>query len=127
MITKEEIETFYKLSEKLAKEIKRVALKYNEAYEGNTLKDKKDIEIIDIAMNMPNRIDYTLSSRYIKDDLFDKRAVDTKDLTIPDEKFNKRIDKEVAKMSKERHEYLIKETQEKALYLKLKQKYENNV
>ena len=41
MMTKEEIEMFYNLSEKLAKEIKRVSLKLNDAYEGGSLKDKK--------------------------------------------------------------------------------------
>lgn len=127
MMTKEELEMFYNLSEKLAKEIKRVSLKLNEAYEGGSLKDKKEINVLDIAMNVRNKVNFRLSSHYIVDDLDEQRVIGIQELTIPNDKFNEKIDKEVAKMSKDRREHLIKEAEEKKLYLKLKEKYENKV
>ena len=127
MMTKEEIEMFYNLSEKLAKEIKRVSLKLNDAYEGGSLKDKKEINVLDIAMNVRNKVNFRLSSHYIADDLDEQRVIGIQELTIPNDKFNEKIDKEVAKMSKDRREHLIKEAEEKKLYLKLKEKYENKV
>lgn len=127
MMTKEELEMFYNLSEKLAKEIKRVSLKLNDAYEGGSLKDKKEINVLDIAMNIRNKVNFRLSSHYIADDLDEQRVIGIQELTIPDDKFNEKIDKEIAKMSKDRREYLIKEAEEKKLYLKLKEKYENKV
>lgn len=127
MMTKEELEMFYNLSEKLAKEIKRVSLKLNEAYEGGSLKDKKEINVLDIAMNVRNKVNFRLSSHYIADDLDEQRVIGIQELTIPNDKFNEKIDKEVAKMSKDRREHLIKEAEEKKLYLKLKEKYENKV
>lgn len=127
MMTKEELEMFYNLSEKLAKEIKRVSLKLNDAYEGGSLKDKKEINILDIAMNVRNKVNFRLSSHYIADDLDEQRVIGIQELTIPNDKFNEKIDKEIAKMSKDRREYLIKEAEEKKLYLKLKEKYENKV
>lgn len=126
-MTKEELEMFYNLSEKLAKEIKRVSLKLNDAYEGGSLKDKKEINVLDIAMNIRNKVNFRLSSHYIADDLDEQRVIGIQELTIPDDKFNEKIDKEIAKMSKDRREYLIKEAEEKKLYLKLKEKYENKV
>ena len=127
MMTKEELEMFYNLSEKLAKEIKRVSLKLNEAYEGGSLKDKKEITVLDIAMNVRNKVNFRLSSHYIADDLDEQRVIGIQELTIPNDKFNEKIDKEVTKMSKDRRERLIKEAEEKKLYLKLKEKYENKV
>ena len=127
MMTKEEIEMFYNLSEKLAKEIKRVSLKLNDAYEGSSLKDKKEINVLDIAMNIRNKVNFRLSSHYIADDLDEQRVIGIQELTIPNDKFNEKIDKEVTKMSKDRRERLIKEAEEKKLYLKLKEKYENKV
>lgn len=127
MMTKEELEMFYNLSEKLAKEIKRVSLKLNEAYEGGSLKDKKEITVLDIAMNVRNKVNFRLSSHYIADDLDEQRVIGIQELTIPNDKFNEKIDKEIAKMSKDRRERLIKEAEEKKLYLKLKEKYENKV
>ncbi len=127
MMTKEELEMFYNLSEKLAKEIKRVSLKLNDAYEGGSLKDKKEINVLDIAMNVRNKVNFRLSSHYIADDLDESRVIGIQELTIPNDKFNEKIDKEVAKMSKDRRERLIKEAEEKKLYLKLKEKYENKV
>lgn len=127
MMTKEELEMFYNLSEKLAKEIKRVSLKLNEAYEGGSLKDKKEITVLDIAMNVRNKVNFRLSSHYIADDLDEQRVIGIQELTIPNNKFNEKIDKEIAKMSKDRRERLIKEAEEKKLYLKLKEKYENKV
>ena len=127
MMTKEEIEMFYNLSEKLAKEIKRVSLKLNDAYEGGSLKDKKEINVLDIAMNIRNKVNFRLSSHYIADDLDEQRVIRIQELTIPNDKFNEKIDKEVTKMSKDRRERLIKEAEEKKLYLKLKEKYENKV
>lgn len=127
MMTKEELEMFYNLSEKLAKEIKRVSLKLNEAYEGGSLKDKKEINVLDIAMNVRNKVNFRLSSHYIADDLDEPRVIGIQELTIPNDKFNEKIDKEIAKMSKDRREHLIKEAEEKKLYLKLKEKYENKV
>lgn len=127
MMTKEEIEMFYNLSEKLAKEIKRVSLKLNDAYEGGSLKDKKEINVLDIAMNVRNKVNFRLSSHYIVDDLDEQRVIGIQELTIPNDKFNEKIDKEVTKMSKDRRERLIKEAEEKKLYLKLKEKYENKV
>ena len=127
MIIKEEIEMFYNLSEKLAKEIKRVSLKLNDAYEGGSLKDKKEINVLDIAMNIRNKVNFRLSSHYIADDLDEQRVIGIQELTIPNDKFNEKIDKEVTKMSKDRRERLIKEAEEKKLYLKLKEKYENKV
>lgn len=127
MMTKEEIEMFYNLSEKLAKEIKRVSLKLNDAYEGGSLKDKKEINVLDIAMNVRNKVNFRLSSHYIVDDLDEQRVIGIQELTIPNDKFNEKIDKEVTKMSKDRRERLIKEVEEKKLYLKLKEKYENKV
>lgn len=127
MMTKEELEMFYNLSEKLAKEIKRVSLKLNEAYEDGSLKDKKEINVLDIAMNVRNKVNFRLSSHYIVDDLDEQRVIGIQELTIPNDKFNEKIDKEVAKMSKDRREHLIKEAEEKKLYLKLKEKYENKV
>lgn len=127
MMTKEEIEMFYNLSEKLAKEIKRVSLKLNDAYEGGSLKDKKEINVLDIAMNIRNKVNFRLSSHYIADDLDEQRVIGIQELTIPNDKFNEKIDKEVTKMSKDRRERLIKEAEEKKLYLKLKEKYENKV
>ena len=127
MMTKEEIEMFYNLSEKLAKEIKRVSLKLNDAYEGGLLKDKKEINVLDIAMNIRNKVNFRLSSHYIADDLDEQRVIGIQELTIPNDKFNEKIDKEVTKMSKDRRERLIKEAEEKKLYLKLKEKYENKV
>ena len=127
MMTKEEIEMFYNLSEKLAKEIKRVSLKLNDAYEGGSLKDKKEINVLDIAMNIRNKVNFRLSSHYIADDLDEQRVIGIQELTIPNDKFNEKIDKEVTKMSKDRRERLIKQAEEKKLYLKLKEKYENKV
>ena len=127
MMTKEEIEMFYNLSEKLAKEIKRVSLKLNDAYEGGSLKDKKEINVLDIAMNIRNKVNFRLSSHYIADDLDEQRVIGIQELIIPNDKFNEKIDKEVTKMSKDRRERLIKEVEEKKLYLKLKEKYENKV
>ena len=127
MMTKEELEMFYNLSEKLAEEIKRVSLKLNDAYEGGSLKDKKEINVLDIAMNVRNKVNFRLSSHYIVDDLDEQRVIGIQELTIPNDKFNEKIDKEVAKMSKDRRERLIKEAEEKKLYLKLKEKYENKV
>ena len=127
MMTKEEIEMFYNLSEKLAKEIKRVSLKLNDAYEGGSLKDKKEINVLDIAMNIRNKVNFRLSSHYIADDLDEQRVIGIQELIIPNDKFNEKIDKEVTKMSKDRRERLIKEAEEKKLYLKLKEKYENKV
>ena len=127
MMTKEEIEMFYNLSDKLAKEIKRVSLKLNDAYEGGSLKDKKEINVLDIAMNIRNKVNFRLSSHYIADDLDEQRVIGIQELTIPNDKFNEKIDKEVTKMSKDRRERLIKEAEEKKLYLKLKEKYENKV
>lgn len=127
MMTKEELEMFYNLSEKLAKEIKRVSLKLNEAYEGGSLKDKKEINVLDITMNVRNKVNFRLSSHYIADDLDEQRVIGIQELTIPNDKFNEKIDKEIAKMSKDRREHLIKEAEEKKLYLKLKEKYENKV
>ena len=127
MMTKEEIEMFYNLSEKLAKEIKRVSLKLNDAYEGGSLKDKKEINVLDIAMNIRNKVNFRLSSHYIADDLDEQCVIGIQELTIPNDKFNEKIDKEVTKMSKDRRERLIKEAEEKKLYLKLKEKYENKV
>ena len=127
MMTKEEIEMFYNLSEKLAKEIKRVSLKLNDAYEGGSLKDKKEINVLDIAMNIRNKVNFRLSSHYIADDLDEQRVIGIQELTIPNDKFNEKIDKKVTKMSKDRRERLIKEAEEKKLYLKLKEKYENKV
>ena len=127
MMTKEELEMFYNLSEKLAKEIKRVSLKLNEAYEGGSLKDKKEINVLDIAMNVRNKVNFRLSSHYIADDLDEQRVIGIQELTIPNDKFNEKIDKEIAKMSKDRREHLIKEAEEKKLYLKLKEKYENKI
>ena len=127
MMTKEEIEMFYNLSEKLSKEIKRVSLKLNDAYEGGSLKDKKEINVLDIAMNVRNKVNFRLSSHYIVDDLDEQRVIGIQELTIPNDKFNEKIDKEVTKMSKDRRERLIKEVEEKKLYLKLKEKYENKV
>ena len=127
MMTKEEIEMFYNLSEKLAKEIKRVSLKLNDAYEGGSLKDKKEINVLDIAMNIRKKVNFRLSSHYIADDLDEQRVIGIQELTIPNDKFNEKIDKEVTKMSKDRRERLIKEAEEKKLYLKLKEKYENKV
>ena len=127
MMTKEELEMFYNLSEKLAKEIKRISLKLNEAYEGGSLKDKKEINVLDIAMNVRNKVNFRLSSHYIVDDLDEQRVIGIQELTIPNDKFNEKIDKEIAKMSKDRRERLIKEAEEKKLYLKLKEKYENKV
>lgn len=127
MMTKEEIEMFYNLSEKLAKEIKRVSLKLNDAYEGGSLKDKKEINVLDIAMNIRNKVNFRLSSHYIVDDLDEQRVIGIQELTIPNDKFNEKIDKEVTKMSKDRRERFIKEVEEKKLYLKLKEKYENKV
>ena len=127
MMTKEEIEMFYNLSEKLAKEIKRVSLKLNDAYEGGSLKDKKEINVLDIAMNIRNKVNFRLSSHYIADDLDEQRVIGIQELTIPNDKFNEKIDKEATKMSKDRRERLIKEAEEKKLYLKLKEKYENKV
>ena len=127
MMTKEEIEMFYNLSEKLAKEIKRVSLKLNDAYEDGSLKDKKEINVLDIAMNIRNKVNFRLSSHYIADDLDEQRVIGIQELTIPNDKFNEKIDKEVTKMSKDRRERLIKEAEEKKLYLKLKEKYENKV
>ena len=86
-MTKEELEMFYNLSEKLAKEIKRVSLKLNDAYEGGSLKDKKEINVLDIAMNIRNKVNFRLSSHYIADDLDEQRVIGIQELTIPDDKY----------------------------------------
>ena len=78
-------------------------------------------------MNVRNKVNFRLSSHYIADDLDEQRVIGIQELTIPNDKFNEKIDKEIAKMSKDRREHLIKEAEEKKLYLKLKEKYENKI
>ena len=124
MMTKEEMDTFYKLSEKLANEIKRVALKIDEAYSGCQLKNKKKIEVINIFMNRPDKVNYTLFSNWIKDDLDQKYCVDVKELTLPDNEFEQHIDNQLKKMTNEMHNRIVEETKERALLKKLKEKYE---
>ena len=124
MITKEELETFSKLSEKLEQELKRVVPQLDMVYGGfHKLTEKKEIGFKDISLNVKGYIDSVIYSRYVKDDLNLPYRVDTKYLTMPDDDFNKFIQKEKNKFDKSKIESLKKENEERALYIKLHEKY----
>ena len=92
MITKEELETFSKLSDKLEQELKRVVPQLDMVYGGlHKLSEKKEIDFKDISLNVKGYIDSVIYSRYVDDDLNLPYRVDTKYLTMSDDDFNKFI------------------------------------
>lgn len=124
MITKEELETFSKLSEKLEQELKRIVPQLDMVYGGfHKLLEKKKIDFKDISLNVKGYIDSVIYSRYVNDDLNLPYRVDTKYLTMSDDDFNKFIQKEKNDLDKSKMESLKKENEERALYIKLHEKY----
>lgn len=124
MITKEELETFNKLSDKLEQELKRVVPQLDMVYGGlHKLPEKKEIDFKDISLNVKGYIDSVIYSRYVSDDLNLPYRVDTKYLTMSDDDFNKFIQKEKNELDKSKIESLKKENEERALYIKLHEKY----
>ena len=124
MITKEELETFSKLSDKLEQELKRVVPQIDMVYGGfHKLSEKKQIAFKEISLNVKDNIDCVIYSRYISDDLDLPYRIDTKYLTMSDDDFNKFIQKEKNELDKSKLESLKKENEERALYIKLHKKY----
>lgn len=124
MITKEELETFSKLSDKLEQELKRVVPQLDMVYGGlHKLSEKKEIDFKDISLNVKGYIDSVIYSRYVDDDLNLPYRVDTKYLTMSDDDFNKFIQNEKNELDKSKIESLKKENEERALYIKLHEKY----
>lgn len=124
MITKEELETFSKLSDKLEQELKRVVPLLDMVYGGfHKLSEKKEIAFKEISLNVKGNIDCVIYSRYISDDLDLPYRIDTKYLTMSDDDFNKFIQKEKNELDKSKLESLKKENEERALYIKLHKKY----
>lgn len=124
MITKEELETFSKLSEKLEQELKRIVPQLDMVYGGlHKLSEKKELCFKDISLNVKGNIDSVIYSHYVNDDLDLPYRVDAKYLTMPDDDFNKFIQKEKNELDKSKIESLKKENEERALYIKLHEKY----
>ena len=124
MITKEELETFSKLSEKLEQELKRIVPQLDMVYGGlDKLSEKKELGFKDISLNVKGNIDSVIYSHYVNDDLDLPYRVDAKYLTMPDDDFNKFIQKEKNELDKSKIESLKKENEERALYIKLHEKY----
>lgn len=124
MITKEELETFSKLSEKLEQELKRIVPQLDMVYGGlHKLSEKKELGFKDISLNVKGNIDSVIYSHYVNDDLDLPYRVDAKYLTMPDDDFNKFIQKEKNELDKSKIESLKKENEERALYIKLHEKY----
>ncbi len=124
MITKEELETFCKLSEKLEQELKRVVPQLDMIYGGfHKLTEKKEIGFKDISLNVKGNIDSIIYSHYVDDNLDLPYRIDAKYLTMPDDDFNKFIQKEKNELDKAKIELLKKENEERALYIKLHKKY----
>ena len=124
MITKEELETFSKLSDKLEQELKRVVPQIDMVYGGfHKLSEKKQIAFKEISLNVKDNIDCVIYSRYISDDLDLPYRIDTKYLTMSDDDFNKFIQKEKNELDQSKLESLKKENEERALYIKLHKKY----
>lgn len=126
MITKEELETFSKLSDKLEQELRRVVPQLDMVYGGfHKLTEKKEIRFKDISLNVKGNIDSVIYSHYVSDDLDLPYRIDTKYLTMSDDDFNKFIQKEKNVLDKSKIESLKKENEERALYIKLHEKYGN--
>lgn len=126
MITKEELETFSKLSDKLEQELRRVVPQLDMVYGGfHKLAEKKEIRFKDISLNVKGNIDSVIYSHYVSDDLDLPYRIDTKYLTMSDDDFNKFIQKEKNELDKSKIESLKKENEERALYIKLHEKYGN--
>ena len=124
MITKEELETFSKLSDKLEQELKRVVPQIDMVYGGfHKLSEKKQIAFKEISLNVKDNIDCVIYSRYISDDLDLPYRIDTKYLTMSDDDFNKFIQKEKNELDQSKLESLKKENEERALSIKLHKKY----
>ena len=87
------------------------------------LLEKKELGFKDISLNVKGNIDSVIYSHYVDDDLDLPYRVDTKYLTMPDDDFNKFIQKEKNELDKSKMESLKKENEERALYIKLHEKY----
>lgn len=89
------------------------------------LAEKKEIRFKDISLNVKGNIDSVIYSHYVSDDLDLPYRIDTKYLTMSDDDFNKFIQKEKNELDKSKIESLKKENEERALYIKLHEKYGN--
>ena len=125
MISKEDLEKFCDISEKIEQELKRIVPILDDVYGGNALKlsEKKEVRFVDISINLKGYIDCKIYSHYISDNLNIPYRIELKYLTIPDDKFAAYMKMEKESLDKKHTETAKKEAEERALYVKLHEKY----
>ena len=125
MISKEDLEKFCDISEKIEQELRRIVPILEDVYGRNVLKlsEKKEVRFVDISLNLKGYIDCRIYSNYISDNLNIPYRIELKYLTMPNDKFTAYMEKEKESLDKERAETAKKEAEERALYVKLREKY----
>jgi hypothetical protein len=125
MISKEDLEKFCDISEKIEQELRRIVPILEDVYGRNALKlsEKKEVRFVDISLNLKGYIDCRIYSNYISDNLNIPYRIELKYLTMPDDKFAAYMKKEKESLDKKRAETVKKEAEERALYVKLREKY----
>lgn len=125
MISKEDLEKFSDISEKIEQELRRIVPVLDDVYGGNTfrLSEKKEVRFGDISVNSEGCIDCRMYSHYTADNLNIPYRIELKYLAMPNDKFAAYMKKEKESLDKERAEAGKKAAEERALYVKLREKY----
>lgn len=125
MISKEDLEKFSDISGKIEQELRRIVPVLDEVYGGNAFKlsEKKEVNFSDITMNVAGYIDCRMYSHYTDDNLDISYRVDIKYLSMSNDEFAAYMKKEKESLDKERADAVKREAEERALYVKLREKY----
>ena len=89
MISKEDLEKFSDISEKIEQELRRIVPVLDDVYGGNTFKlsEKKEVRFGDISVNSEGCIDCRMYSHYTADNLNIPYRIELKYLAMPNDKF----------------------------------------
>ena len=125
MISKEDFEKFSDISEKIEQELRRIVPILDDVYSGNMFKlsEKKEVRFGDISINSKGYIDCRMYSHYTTDNLNVPYRIELKYLAMPNDKFAAYMKKEKESLNKVHTKAGQKEAEERALYVKLREKY----